>query len=149
MAHAAFLIRGHKDWQEKFINELASRYVPFMKYDNNLKQLIPMIMQLRVCPIQLFDVCFPESQKDPVLNTIFSGTKGEPANKALKKYLWGLRKSINFKPIPDYEKNSKLAMSPVEHCEILGIGYKDDKWITEDGRYVDKKDKTPLSWEGI
>lgn len=147
--HLAFAIRGHKHWQDRFINELSSRYLPFKMYEPQTKQLKEYILEMRVCPIQLFDVCFPAEHFDTVANTILSGSNGEPNKSSLKKYLWILRKGIGFKKLPEYKKDNKLSMSLPQDCEIFAIGVKDDYWIEPDGRKVSKEEKSDLAWEGI
>lgn len=149
--HISFLTRGHFDYTNKFINELSTRYVDFQKYNAEKKVMEDMILQLRVCPIQLWDVSFPTQHYDAVYNTVLGGSKhGAPEMSHHQKYIWALRKAMKMKKIkPSENKAIKLAMTPPEHIEVIGVGMKEDYFVTEDGRHVKAKDKTPLSYEGI
>ena len=123
--------------------------MPFPWYNPETKQMQQQIFEMRLCPIQLFDCVFPEQHKDAVLNTVLSSSQGKPINPKLNKYFWALRKMLGYEEIGDYKKDQMLPMSPPNSCEIIPIGIKEDYWITEDGRHVERKDKTPLSWEGL
>lgn len=147
--HLAFLIRGHKHWQDRFISQLSDRYLPFSMYNPDLKAMERKIIEMRLCPIQLFDLCFPDEHYDAVAHTIFQTSDLKPMEKKLKPILWAARKAMGFKKMPKFSHDRSLPMSPAEHCEIIPIGIKEDYWITEDGKHVKKKDKTPLSTEGI
>lgn len=143
------MIRGHKHWQDRFINELASRYMPFKRYDPATNTLKDYVLEMRLCPIQLYDATFPAEQFDIVANSIFCGANGDPNNPAFKKFIWAMRKAMGFKKMPEYKKDTKLSMSPPEHQEIFAIGVKDDFWVEPDGKHVKKENKSPLAWEGI
>lgn len=148
--HLIFGIRGHKEYQDKFINELSTRYLPYKKYNPQSKNLQDWMLQVRVCPIQLFDVSFPKQHYDVVANTILGASlKGKPMNPKHEKFIWVLRKMMGVDKIPEFKQDAWLSMGLPEHQEIIVIGVKEDKWITEDGKMVDEKDKTPLSYEGI
>lgn len=147
--HVVMMTRGVKQEVDYFINELSFRYVPFKKYNVKTKKMDDLFIQMRVSPVQLWDISFPEDQQDSVLNTLFSGDAGKPINSHLNKYVWGLRKAMKLKPIPNYKKENVLVMKPPQNIETIGIGVKEDYWITEDGNHVTKRDKTPFSYEGI
>lgn len=149
MSDIVFMIRGHKHWQDRFINELSSRYPKVKRYNKATGQMEDKIMELRVCPIQLFEVNFPDDQYDIVANSIFRGSDGKPAIPKMNKFIWALRKMMGLKPLPEYKKEMTFAMSPPEHQEIIAIGFKEDYWVEPDGRHVAKKDKSPLAEEGI
>jgi hypothetical protein len=143
-------MRGHMHWGERFIKELSSRYVPIKVYNKVTGQIENKIWELRVSPIMLYDVVFPDEIKDAVMNTILNGGTGEASNPALKKYVWSVRKMMGLKKIdPNYKKEIKLPMSPPEHCEIIAIGEKDDYWIEPDGTRTIKEKKSPLAVEGL
>lgn len=150
--HVVFATRGHIDWVRPFIEDLSTRYFPYKKYDPNTKQLVPVMLKARLCPIQLWDYSFPEENLDAVLNTLFQGSdgKGVRTHLNLQKYLGPIRKVMKLKKIPDtYDKSQHLVMVDPQHIEVIGIGIKEDNWLTEDGRTVSKKDKTEFSEEGI
>ena len=148
--HLAFITRGHIEYVNKFINELAAHYLNFSWYNPQSKKMEPRLMQMRVCPIQLWDISFPKQYWDAVAKTVLGGSmKGKPNFSSHQKYLWLLKKAMHLNDIPTFKEDNWLSMSPPGHMDIIGIGVREDKWLTEDGRSVDEKDKTPLSWEGI
>lgn len=132
--HLALLTRGHIEWVNRFINELSTRYLEF-DYKGEKK-----LLQMRVCPIQLWDISFPKQHLAPVLNTCLSGFQGEPMMKSHQKYIWALRKAMKFKKIPEYDKSKTLAMKMPQHIETIGIGIKEDKML---------KDENGIEYEGI
>jgi len=149
--HLIFATRGIKHNVDEWINELSTRYMPAKIMNKETGKVEDMILQLRVCPVELWDVSFQEENKDSVLNTILQGRDGKMISDRsfLNKYLPFIRKAMHLKPVPEYDKSRKLAMRPPEAIDIFGIGIREDKWITEDGRFVNKKDKTDNSFEGI
>src|SRR3990167_1293119 len=146
-----FGLRGIKHEAEKFINELSTRYLPFKIYNKEKKQLEKVLLQMRVCPIQLYDVSFPKEHMDSVLTTLYGGSEGVPrsVNKWMEKLTYFLRKLLGLKSLPKYKTDTHLMMDFPQHTEIFSIGVKEDYWITEEGKHVDEKNKTPLSYEGI
>lgn len=147
--HLVLLTRGIKESVDRFIHDLETRFLPFNYYDKNLQKLVPTHLQMRVSPIQLWDISFPKQHRDIVLNTCLAGNNGTPNHNKFKKFQWMLQKAMGLKAIGDYNKNNKLMMREPEHIELIGVGEKEDKWITEKGEQVDEKDKTPFSYEGI
>lgn len=148
--HLAFITRGHKTWVDKFINELSTRYFEFDRYNYDTKKMERVLMDARLCPIQLWDFVFPSEYYDSVAATILSGYgEGKPEFKSHQKFVWALRKAMKFRKIPPFKKESRLPMLPPQHMEVIGIGVKDDYWIDENKNHIKKEDKTPLSWEGI
>lgn len=149
MSHVIFLTRGHYDHIHRFIDDLRTRtfeYPVFDKQDGEMKRIL---LKSRLSPIQLWDYVFPHEYKDPVLNTIFLGSdaKGVVANAHLQKYLWPMRKALKLDKIPDYKKDLRLPIENPQHSEMIGIGYKEDRWMTEKGESVLFEDRTPLSTE--
>ena len=145
--HLGILTRGDIRSMNTFIDELSSRYLP-IAYKGEKKRSV----RLRVSPIQLWDICFPKESWDAVATTILGKDRdvaGKPMIKGHQKYLWALRKAMRLKKIPDWKTDNWLTMQDPANIEIMGIGVKDDYWITEDGRHVAEKDKTPLSYEGL
>ena len=146
--HAYIAIRGAKMWQDQFITELQGKYLPF-KYPNKDNVLEDAALQLRVPPIQLLEIGFPEEQKDLVLSTILDNKKGVPNN---SKYLTSLfnwvRKFIGLDPIPDFKL---VPMMPIckQNLEIIGVGVKKDYWQDcKTGIRYDKKENENC-FEGI
>jgi hypothetical protein len=127
--HLAFMIRGHKHWQDRFINELASRYMPYRWFNPKTKLFENKVIEMRLCPIQLFDACFPEPCYDMVANTLFGEGKGKPMVPAMNKVIWAMQKGMKFKPLLDYKQELMLPMEPPQHQEMIAIGVKEDYWV--------------------
>ncbi len=148
------MMRGHKEWSERFINELSTRYVPFKHRMKGEKELQTSLYQLRVCPIQLYQISFPEEHRDAVLTTVFNGSNGEPGCPDTKKSYLGLavkalRKMLKLDPIPDYKKDSWLPMDFPQHIEIIGLGLKEDAWVDSDGKETTKAKAGKNAWEAL
>jgi len=152
MTHLVLLTRGNLEHVEIFIKELHTRYLPMDIYNPVTKKMERRLQQMRVCPVQLWDISFPDEHKDAVLNTCLAGNSGAPVGTHSVKYKLGfaaLQKALRLSPIPEYNKKGKLAMRPPEHIELIGIGTKDDYWIEPDGSHVSKDKKSKLATEGI
>lgn len=150
--HLSFLTRGHIEHVNRFINELSTRYLDFNWFNPQTKQMEKKRLQMRVCPIQLWDISFPVDQWDAVATTVLGkkdSKQGKPEIKSQGKFLYVLRKAMKQDKIPEYDDSVWLNMDDKHHIEVLGIGVKEDKWITENGGWVDEKNKTELSYEGI
>lgn len=147
--HVVIGLRGEIGRQETLIKELSTRYLNFPWYNKETGKMEDKLIQMRVSPMTIWDISFPEQHKDAVLNHLLSGNSGKSQNKYIDKFVWFLRKCMRLKPIPEYSKNVGLAMKPPMDLEVIGIGVKDDVWLTEDGRVVPRSERTPLSWEGI
>lgn len=150
--HLVLMTRGIKHEVDRFINELSTRYLPMKNmYDCATKKMHKdMNIQMRVSPIQLWDISFPEENLDAVLTTCLAGDKGKPIHGRNKKYIWALKKAMGLKDIPQNYKTDKiLIMRPPQNIELLGVGIKDDYWFTPEGKKVDKKNKTDKDAEGI
>jgi len=154
--HFIFSTRGIKHDVDRLINELSTRYLPFKPYNPNTKQLQDMLIQMRVCPIQLWDISFPREHRDAVINTLLAGGKGIPIRdsrgwrlKLLDKSIKVMQKLLGLRPLGEYKTDQTLPMKQPENVEVIAIGEKDDYFITEKGEHVDYEHKTPLSFEGI
>lgn len=143
------MTRGILHDVKHFINELSSRYLPFPRYNKKTKKMETKYLQMRVCPIQLWDISYSKDQRDIVHNTIFAGGEGKPINSRIEKFMFGLRKLMGLKKLPKYKKEKVMAMRPIQNVEVLGIGVKDDFWIEPDGRHVSEKEKSKEAYEGI
>src|SRR3990167_10112980 len=121
--HFVFATRGHIDHVERFIRELRSQYLDFNIYDKAKNALVPIINQIRVQPVQLWDITFPEPMRDSVLNTILGGTNGEPVRAREKPAIWAAQKMIGLKPIPkDYDRTRRLRMPSPDFMDVFAIG---------------------------
>lgn len=150
MAHTVFLTRGIKHDVDFFINELAHRYVTFDRLNPETKKLEKGMLQLRLSPIQLWDLSYPIEHRDAIHNTIFGTGEGKPIHDRHKKFIWPVRKAMKLQKLPKYDKTKgKLAMLPPQNIEIIAVGVKDDYWIEPDGRHTKTKDKSENAQEGI
>lgn len=150
MAHTLIALRGHINDVDKFIRELRSQYVPFDQYDPKDKKMKKGMLNMRVCPIQLYDISYPKPMQDIVNNTLFNGGTGKPMRKAMSKYISLVRRFLGFKEIPKPKEGvGKLPIMPPQNIEMIGIGVKDDFYIEPDHSHVDEKSKSENATEGI
>lgn len=150
MAHTILATRGILGDTITFINELSTRYVPFRWFNKKTGKMEDRHIQLRVSPVLLWDISYPKECRDIIHATIFrDGKGGKPINKFIEKFVNMVRMGMKLKKIPEYKTDKVLSMRLPENIEIVGIGVKEDKWITEDGRQVSEDQKTDLSYEGI
>jgi len=157
--HFVFASRGPIDRTELFIKQLSSQHLPWKRYNPKTKKLEDLRLQMRVCPLQLWDLSYPREHRDAVLNTILQGGEGKPIRdkktwrmKLLDRVISYLQKLIGLKPLGKYESGvgkPYVAIMPPQDTEIIAIGEKEDYWITEDNKHVDYENKTKLSYEGI
>ena len=127
--HIVTAIRGEKMWLNRFIEDLGAKYVPYpTKIMPNGK---PALIQLRVCPMQLYDISFPKENFDVVANTLFGaekspgGYKGTGWTKWQNFFLNLLRKKLRLKECPDYKTDNVLPVVK-ENLQIMCLGIKDD-----------------------
>ncbi len=126
--HLYIITRGIKNFVDQFITELQGKYLPF-KYQDDKGNLINTQAQVAVRPIQLWEIVFPEEQKDLMLNTILRGSPTNGLQHAKhKKFIWTLRKCLGVEKISEYKKDFLIPIS-INHTEIIGIGTKKDYWI--------------------
>ena len=154
--HFIFATRGVLHQVNTFINELSTRYLPFKRYNPETMVMEDAHLQVRVCPIQLWDVSYPKEHRDLVLSTIMGMGNGRPVRdkeswrmKALNKFLNMIAKIGGLQPVGEFKRESIIAMQPPQDLEIFSVGEKEDYWTTEDGKHVDYEHKTDLSTEGI
>ncbi len=155
MAHLLLMTRGHIDCVEKFIRNLRGQCLDYPVYDPATKQLVNKLLPMRICPIQLWDISFPQGSRDAVLNTVL-GANGAHANRWMTdSCLVPLRLATGFKKVKPYLKTEKdqyqpmLRMVPPADIELIGVGEKEDYWFEPDGSHSSLKNKSSLAWEGI
>ncbi len=126
------MTRGVEECVKKFIKELSSKYVPFKVEKDGTAGLKKgnYNTPIGVRPIQLWEIIFPESSKDLILNTIFKGSDGATQHKKHNKFIFPLRKIFGANKIPEYSKE-KIMCVYGDHVEKIGIGIKEDR--KEDG----------------
>ncbi len=126
--HLAILTRGIKNDVDRWVEELSSRYLPFKWKSKEMKEHQEKFLQVRVSPIQLWDISFPAEHKQLMLNTIFGENKGKPMSTKLNKFIWWLRKLMGFTKTEWELTDSRIVMYPGEHTEKILIGEKPDEW---------------------
>jgi len=154
--HFIFGTRGIKHDVDFLINELSTRYLPIQIPNKDTNQMESKLIQMRVCPVNLWDISYPREHRDAVLNTLLMGGKGIPIRdtrgwrlKLLDKTIRMVQKILGLKPLAEYKSESWLPMRPPQNVEVIAIGEKEDYFITEKGEHVDYEHKTDLSFEGI
>lgn len=123
--HIYFMTRGIKHEVDEFIKQLSCQYLPYKV--NKDGKLVDASLQVRLSPIQLWDVSFPVEHKDAMLTTLFGHEMGGKAmNGRHNKYAMLIRKILGVEKIPkDY--STKLSLAPrLRHVESIAIGMKDD-----------------------
>lgn len=123
------MTRGIMHDVERYFRDLSAQSLPFRYWaDPNRKEgALDMLLQVRVCPIQLWDISFPEAYKDTMLSTLFpNGAQGMGMNRKIMAL--GLRTLMGFDPIPsDWKKENKIFVpSSNLNIEMIGIGIKED-----------------------
>jgi len=79
--HLAFMTRGEINAINKFIKELSTRYLDFEIYNPKSKAMEQKIIQMRVCPIQLWDISFPKQHWNAVAKTVLGGSNTGNSNR--------------------------------------------------------------------
>ena len=127
-------IRGIKHDSDRFINELSAKYLPYQGFNPDGSVNPNMLLQVRVSPILLFDVSFPEVHSEAMAATLFRGG-GEPINEHHKLLMWGARKAMGVEPITNEFIQGALQKYPIapiplymQNTEIWPIGLKRDRF---------------------
>lgn len=144
--HLLIAVRGIKHEQDRFINELSTRYLPFPKYHDDKFPLGTAHVQLSVRPICLYELVFPEEHLNTVIATTKCwGFKQSPMNGFLKGMLIDqVVKTLGYEPMPEIDETkltTKLMMY-VPELEVIGLGIKKDRELTD-------KDGNPLGFEAL
>ena len=154
--HLSLLTRGIKWETEKFFSSLSEQLLPHRgMFDGKLQD---GGIQMRVCPIQLWDICFPETELDKVMTTLFpNGWKG--MSKSREYYAMALRLGMGYEKLPEEWKKDQLVFTsvPIKHTEMIGIGIKhDDYFLAGTSKKISweefqklPEDEKKLYWEGI
>lgn len=124
--HLYIITRGIKHAVDRFITELQGKYVPFKWKSPTDTELKDYMVQLGVRPIQLWEIVFPEEQKDVVLHTILGKEPSMP-NKKFEKYISWIRKILGIEEIPEYKKDTFLPLCKTD-VGVVGIGIKKDEF---------------------
>lgn len=132
--HLYIATRGIKNFSDQFITELQGKYLPFKSFDEN-RNLINSQVQVAVRPIQLYEIVFPEEHKDIMLTTILGENGGKTQHKKHFKWVALIRKVLGIKDIGSYNTDRAMPISKF-HTEIVGIGIKEDYYITKDEKHI-------------
>lgn len=123
--HLYIITRGIKHAVDKFISELSGKYMPF-KWQGQTTML-----QVGVRPVQLWEIAFPDDQKDVMFETLwYSGIKNNgfaEHQKKYQKFIWPLRKLLGINEMPQEWDHTKGTM-PVDGSGVqkIAIGVKPD-----------------------
>lgn len=129
--HVYMMTRGIKHMTEKFISELAAKYLEATLTADGTNKPEKYSAQVQVRPIQLWEIVFPKEHRDVMLTTLFPGGQ-LMQHKKHKKWVWGLRKVLGVKAIPKTWDMSRKLTVDRQGLETVGIGIKDD-YTREDG----------------
>lgn len=127
--HLYILTRGIKHAVDRFITELQGKYVPFKWKSPTDKEIKDYMVQLGVRPVQLWEIVFPEDQKDIVLTTILGNEPSHP-NKMFGKYISWIRKILKIDEIPEYDKKNYMPICKVD-VGVVALGVKKDEYHPE------------------
>ena len=129
--HIVIATRGIKHSVDRFINELSAKYLPYTMKKKKGKKYVndEKILQVRVCPISLYDISFPEPHKDAMINTLFPDGDNGLIHSRNQKYLTALRFAMKMDKLPK-KRNMKVGKMPLfmENIEVMGIGIKKDRY---------------------
>ena len=117
--HVVTLSRGLKADVDRTITELQGKYLPYKHKGKNL------VLGMRVCPIQLWDISFPKQWLELMSITLFGEDKGRAIHKPLRKYLPWLQKLMKLKKLPPYKKQVPIPLYK-QNSEFIPVGIKED-----------------------
>lgn len=148
--HLYIITRGIKNHVDQMITELQGKYFPF-KYPDKEGNLQPCMVQMAVRPIQIWELAFPEDQKDVMLNTLLVGSKDGVQHKKHNKFVWAIRKMLGVEKIPEYKKDLMMPLYRAD-VEVNGVGIKQDYWVdAKTGKkiYNPTDEEKKICWEGL
>ena len=127
--------RGQRRQSEHLIEALNSLFLPYDKDPNNKDpNKLKEIVEVGVRPIQLWDIAYPKEHHDFIMKYL---CPTEPWHKALKKFMFPIRKALGLKKVKGLEKlklNQAYPIRAMNRVEVIAIGYKDDILHTENQR---------------
>ena len=129
--HLYMITRGIKHDVDRFIQELAAKYLPYKVMSGAAG--LPAgeyMLQTSVRPIQMWEIAFPKEHLDLMLGT-FTHPDCEQAKltqhpKKHQKWLALIRKALGVKPIPKEWENKGTMPLYRKNTECALIGIKDD-----------------------
>ena len=121
--HFYCIARGIRTRQAEWVEALGSIYLP---YKNDAEQPAGLV-QLSVRPIQLYEIVFPEDQKDYVLSTI--NPMGWGTNPAVTLGRKALYKALGCDiPVKPLNTPASLFSQVFNAVDVIPIGLKKDRW---------------------
>ena len=120
------MTRGIKHDVDRFIQELAAKYLPF-KFNNQ-----DCAIQVAVRPIQLWEIVYPEEQYDIMMSTLFPDGQGKSQHRSHDKFIWALRKILGVDKQRDFKIVPKMPVYD-QNVEKIFIGIKEDRKQPPDG----------------
>lgn len=134
--HLYVIARGTKPYQDTWVNDLLSKYVPYnppknVKAQLGLKEGEKGLIQLGVRPIQLYEIVFPDDQLDEVLKTVKPELPGYEKYKFLKGTIKMISKMLGLKPVPKWKDDGQFRILN-QHVAVHAVGIKEDR-KDEDG----------------
>lgn len=126
--HIFLMTRGIKHEVEEFMNWLSHQQLPFNYKQRPEEALNQFLLQVRVSPVQFWDISFPKEHQDAMLTTLFGNQcDGKPYHSNMEKYFSALRMVLGAKKKPEsWDTSKRLARSPA-HTEMICVGVKDDE----------------------
>ena len=132
--HIDIITRGNKRAVDEFIDDLRHQRFTYIHNFTKDGKKEKGLLQVRVSPIQLWDISFPEEHLDKMLTTLFGNGKGDGEGKPINTNakmniaLAGMRRIMGLKKIPN-TWNTDLALPPIpKNIEMIAIGTKEDKF---------------------
>lgn len=133
--HLEIFLRGHHARIAKMIESIEKINLPFKYREFRDGKFVPGTrvdymsqVTVRLAPFGIYEIIFPEEQKDIILATLlyFNGGKPWKQNGFLSKYLWILRWFLGLEKIPEFDVSKRVEIYK-EEIEIIAIGLKKDK----------------------
>ena len=121
------MTRGILQSVDKFITELSSQYLPFKMKGQDVS------IQVRVCPVQLWDVSFPKEHEEAMKNHIFPNGDVTSMTPKVNRFVGLIRKAMGLKKLENFEPNplKNLGIMKPQNIDLFAIGMKEDGIIKD------------------
>jgi len=140
------MTRGIKKEVDDFITQMQGQFCKAKWIDKDGKVMEDAVIQMRINPIQLWEICYPESYHDLVCTTFYGKEKSLNMYEKHKLPIAMIRKMLGVEKMK-WETNPQILPVAHNHMEIVGIGQKKDEPLTFKGEIV--KDKNGNTVEGL
>ena len=126
------ITRGIKHDAERFIEQLANKYLPFKVAGNQ------QAVQCMVRPIQMWEVVYPRECHDTLCSTLFGAHKGiisknKPEEKKRNRVVALIRKALGVQKLEYTDTTPAVYPLYGNNVEKVAIGQKDDKDLNTEG----------------